>query len=130
MGHDGAVPFQVIKGRGELTPVFEGYSVPEGVVEGQPVERIYYHLENEKLAVNAGYWEAEPGVIRYEGFPWNEFCMILEGELQVAEDGKPPLTLRAGDAFFITKDFRGTWTLPVPVRKYFVEALAEDESPS
>ncbi len=119
-------PFLPVSGPGDEPPVFEGYSVPDGVRRGDPRERITYHLEDAALHVNTGFWEGQPGEIRFDGFPWNEFCVVLTGELEVRPDGAPAVTLRAGDAFFIRKSFRGTWVLRSVVTKYFVEATAQD----
>lgn len=126
MAAEEAQPFVAFTGAGSAEPVFVGLSVPEGVRDGDPRERITYHVEDERLRVNVGFWEGQPGEVRFDGFPWNEFCVVLSGELEVRPDGAEPVLLRAGDAFFIRKAFHGTWRLRTPVTKYFVEALVED----
>lgn len=118
-------PFLVVSGAGDQPPVFTGFSVPGGVRQGNPIERIFYHLQDEKLKTNVGFWEAEPGVIRFDGFPWNEFCVVLDGHLEVKPDGIAPISLRSGQAFFIRKTFHGEWVLHSRVRKYFVECLLD-----
>lgn len=120
--------FVPLAGASGRVPVFEGYSVPEGVFAGDPREQIYYILEDAGLQTNVGYWEGAPGAIKFDGFPWNEFCAVIDGHLEVREQGKPPLHLRAGQAFFIRKSFKGEWILHTVVKKYFVECLLDDVS--
>jgi uncharacterized cupin superfamily protein len=49
--------------------------------------------------VRTGIWETTPGTYRsIKGGTW-EFCHILSGLSELTDDGKPPVMVRAGDAF-------------------------------
>ncbi|MBS7702104.1 DUF861 domain-containing protein [Chelatococcus asaccharovorans] len=42
---------------------------------------------------------------------------MLEGAIEIAEDGKEPLASRAGDSFVMKPGFAGTWRTVKTVRK-------------
>lgn len=56
--------------------------------------------------------------------PGEEIGYILEGTLQLEIDGKPPVTLKAGDAFFVPAgvphDGRNVGTVPAKVLATYV----------
>lgn len=49
-----------------------------------------------------------------------EFCLLLEGEVELSEDGGETVTYRAGDAFVMKPGFVGTWKTLQTVRKIYV----------
>ncbi len=44
---------------------------------------------------------------------------MIEGEITITPDGGQPVTVRAGDAFVVEADFRGTWVIEKEVFKHF-----------
>ena len=70
--------------------------------------------------VKSGVWQATPGLthsIKGETF---EFCHILEGVIELTENGKAPVIYRAGDSFVMKPGYIGTWRTIETVRKIYV----------
>ena len=49
-----------------------------------------------------------------------EFCHILQGVVEIIEDGRSPVTYRAGDSFVMKPGFVGIWWTVETVRKIYV----------
>jgi uncharacterized cupin superfamily protein len=49
-----------------------------------------------------------------------EYCFILEGVVEIAEDSGETKTYGAGDSFIMKPGFRGTWNTIETVRKFFI----------
>jgi uncharacterized cupin superfamily protein len=92
----------------------------EKIVAGAPA---FVSWDLEKSAdgkVTSGIWEATPGAWRSaKGSDW-EFCHLISGVVELTEDGKPPVVLKAGDSFTLRPGFIGIWRVIEPVRKSFV----------
>ena len=70
--------------------------------------------------VRTGIWEATPGEtlsIKGESF---EFCHILDGVIELTEEGQSPVTYRKGDSFIMKPGYRGAWKTIETVRKIYV----------
>lgn len=74
--------------------------------------------------LRVGVWEGEPGTLQLTDYPFDEFCLIVAGELVVTGTGGKPLIFRAGDSFIIPKGFSGTWEMKTKVRKQSVLVAA------
>ena len=70
----------------------------------------------------SGYWEATPGTfhVTYTAY---EFVHLIEGKITITPDGGTPVTVMAGDAFAVEKEFKGTWKIEEKVRKHFAIRL-------
>lgn len=90
------------------------------VIAGDPVHTTW-NLE-ERDGLYAGIWESTPGCWRVVYTEW-EYCRILSGVSVLTEDGKPPLTVRAGDSFVLRPGFCGTWEVVETTRKDYVIRL-------
>ncbi|MBZ7924871.1 cupin domain-containing protein [Ensifer adhaerens] len=70
--------------------------------------------------VNTGVFQAEPGKnISRKGTNY-EFCYILEGVVEITEDGKDAVIYRAGDSFVMKPGFVGTWRTIETMKKIYV----------
>lgn len=67
----------------------------------------------------AGMFTAQPSTFRYQ-FSGDETFHVLEGDLDVAIDGGPTVTLRPGDIVSFPKGASSVWTIRKPIRKFFV----------
>ena len=70
--------------------------------------------------MRTGIWEATPGEtlsIKGESF---EFCHILDGVIELTEEGQSPVTYRKGDSFIMKPGYRGAWKTIETVRKIYV----------
>lgn len=93
---------------------------PARVIAGDPVHTTW-NLE-ERDGLYAGIWESTPGCWRVSYTEW-EYCRILSGVSVLTEDGKPPMTVRAGDSFVLRPGFCGTWEVVETTRKDYVIRL-------
>jgi uncharacterized cupin superfamily protein len=70
--------------------------------------------------VSSGIWSCEPGKFEWT-FAWDEFVHVLEGEVDIVEDGTGEvLTLRAGDLAHFPLGTKTHWHIKQAVRKHFV----------
>lgn len=93
---------------------------PDRLIAGSP-EFLTWTLDSSRDGqVRTGIWEATPGEtvsIKGESF---EFCHILEGEIELTEEGGTPVTYRKGDSFIMKPGYRGVWKTIETVRKIYV----------
>jgi len=109
--------------RPTTTPV-ETKAAPERLVSGDPTFLTFALDVSREAAkdgkVRTGVWQATPGEtvsIKGETF---EFCHILEGHVEIEEEGKAPVAYRAGDSFIMKPGFRGIWRTIETARKIYV----------
>lgn len=98
----------------------ESKAAPERLIAGDPSFKTWALDESRNGSVDSGVWEATPGVTRSAKGDSFEFCHILQGVVELTEDGKPPVTYRAGDSFVMKPGFTGTWRTIETVRKIYV----------
>ncbi|WP_293867456.1 cupin domain-containing protein [uncultured Alsobacter sp.] len=95
-------------------------ALPERLVAGDPTFRTWAQDSSRDGTVRTGVWEATAGeTISIKGETF-EFCHILDGILQLTEDGGEPVTYRKGDSFVMKPGFRGVWKTIETVRKIYV----------
>lgn len=102
----------------DLGPGLVSRPAPEIVIEGDPCFTAWRHLEG---AVEVGVWAGTPGTHRMarDGRTWEQF-QLLEGEIEITEEGQAPRRFCAGDTVIVEPNFRGTWRTIAPVRKVYV----------
>lgn len=99
-----------------------GLSFPDAVLAGNPQESAHVFADLSLSQATIGVWESEAGVIRFDPYPFDELCIIVEGEVAlVPDDTGVAETFRAGDLFIVRETFRGTWHMPRKLRKFYVE---------
>lgn len=91
------------------------------VLSGNPQFKTW-NVEETSDGLYAGIWESTAGkwVVSYD--EW-EFFQLISGVSVVTEDGKEPVTLRAGDSYVIRSGFKGTWEVIETTRKTYVVKL-------
>ncbi len=63
-------------------------------------------------------YEAQPALIDISTpYPYDEFVLVLEGEVTLSATEGEKRTYRAGDSFVVPKGFTGTWNMPVKFRE-------------
>ncbi|MFO0996324.1 MAG: cupin domain-containing protein [Alphaproteobacteria bacterium] len=90
------------------------------LLAGKPKESGYNFYTDGTKQLIAGVWQCTPGMAEIVNFPYDEFCILLEGSVVIADASGHKETYGPGDAFVIPKGFNGTWSMPVTVRKYYV----------
>ncbi len=111
-----------IGGDGEASPV-----APERLLEGQPAPRAWNLYTDATEQFFAGQWEAGPGRWRVVYDPHEEeFCVLLEGEVELVDAHGATQRFKAGDAFVVPGCFAGTWHNLTRVRKHYAIMLLKD----
>ncbi len=96
---------------------------PDRLIEGNPQFSTWPC--SEVGGVHTGIWAATPGSHRVErdGSMLEQFY-VVEGEIELIEDGLPPQRFSAGDVVVIEPHFRGVWKTISTVKKvYFSTAV-------
>jgi uncharacterized cupin superfamily protein len=89
------------------------------VTEGNPAGRIWIAAQSADLRVTQGVWDCTAGKFTWD-FGWDEFVMILEGEVVITPEGGKPFTLRVGDFGHFPLGLKTEWHVPKYVKKTFV----------
>lgn len=91
------------------------------VLSGDPQFKTW-NAEETSDGLYAGIWESTAGkwIVFYD--EW-EFFQLISGVSVLTEDGKEPVTLRAGDSYVIRSGFKGTWEVIETTRKTYVIKL-------
>lgn len=93
---------------------------PDRLISGDPMFKTWAQDVDRDGVVNTGIWEATPGETRSIKGTTFEFCHILKGVVEVVEEGRSPMTYRAGDSFVMKPGFVGIWRTIETVRKIYV----------
>ena len=92
---------------------------PERKIEGDPL-LILWEQDIDGKNINTGVFKAEPGLSVSRKGSRYEFCYILEGVVEICEEGGEATVYRAGDAFVMKPGFVGTWRTIETVKKIYV----------
>ncbi|MFN4141396.1 cupin domain-containing protein [Aestuariivirga sp.] len=90
------------------------------LLKGTPVGLDHAYFTRPEAGLRAGIWRSGPYTERYDGYPVDEFMVVLDGEVTLESDDGFRDTYRKGDAFLLPKGFRGVWHQPVAMLKYYV----------
>lgn len=103
-------------GAGERVLSAEHYAV----LSGSPDPRSEAAYADPAGRLKAGVAIYRPSTVRLDGYPYDEYCFMLEGELRVTSAAGAVETFGPGDAFLLPCGFHGTWAMPNGIRKYYV----------
>jgi uncharacterized protein len=95
-------------------------AAPDRLIAGDP-DFLTWALDSSRGGeVRTGVWEATPGeTLSIKGGSF-EFCHILDGVVELTEEGQSPVTYRKGDSFIMRPGYRGVWKTIETVRKIYV----------
>lgn len=88
------------------------------VTEGNPSMKTWVLHESADSKMMSGFWEATPGTY-HATYSAYEFVHVIEGKMTITPDGGEPVHIKAGDAFVVEADFKGTWKIEETIRKHF-----------
>ncbi|MDT1060841.1 cupin domain-containing protein [Paracoccus sp. CPCC 101403] len=94
--------------------------MPERLIAGDPTFRTWAFDEGKEGRVKTGIWEATPGETHSIKGEIYEFCHLLDGVVELTEEGRAPVIYRKGDSFVMKPGFRGVWKTIETVRKIYV----------
>lgn len=99
----------------------------EKCITGQPIQTYHNYYRSENKNFHAGVWDCEPGHFRIN-FTEHEFIHMLKGKIIVRDLDGNELVLLPNMQVVIPAGFRGTWEIPEPTTKLFVnyEHLSDD----
>lgn len=98
----------------ESTPPFPAEMVLKGTSEH------WQQVLHQGEVVVATY-EAKPALIDIsEPFPYDEFVLVLKGQVTLTHIDGQKQTYKAGETFMVPKGFLGTWDMPGPYRELIV----------
>ena len=86
--------------------------------EGTPAMKTWVLHTNSEGNMVSGIWECSPGSY-HATYTAYEYVVLIEGRITITPDGGTPVTVKAGDAFVVESDFKGTWKIEEYVRKHF-----------
>ena len=111
---------------GTLGPGVESRPPPERVISGAPVFTLWHVGTHPGTGAETGLWQATPGAFRsVRGGAWEVFT-VLEGRVEVTEDGGVPVLYTAGSAGILPPGFRGVWNTLETTRKVYVSIPGPD----
>jgi len=99
----------------------ESYTGFDAILDGEPAARVGWLRTGSggEGMLYTGMFTAQPSTFRYT-FGGDESFHVLEGDLDIALDGGPVVTLGPGDIASFPKGATSTWTVRAPLRKFFV----------
>jgi uncharacterized cupin superfamily protein len=89
------------------------------LLSGLPLGQDFAYFNRPEAKLRAGIWRSTAYTERYDSYPFDEFMVILKGEVTLENDLMSE-TFRPGDAFLVPKGFKGNWRQPVEVVKFYV----------
>ncbi len=89
------------------------------VVAGSPTARATNTFSDVR-GVDAGVAIYEPGSVELLGYPHDEYCFLLEGEVIITDASGKRQIFKRGDAFLLPRGFKGLWEMPQGMQKYYV----------
>lgn len=87
-------------------------------IAGTPSMKTWVLHTNTEGNMVSGIWECSPGSY-HATYTAYEYVVLIEGRIVITPDGGTPVTVKAGDAFVVESDFKGTWKIEEHVRKHF-----------
>jgi uncharacterized cupin superfamily protein len=98
----------------EPLPPWPAELVLEGTNEHR--QKVLHHGE-----VVVVVYESEAAVIDIsDPFPYDEYVLVLEGEVTLTSTEGDKQTYRVGDSFLVPKGWTGTWAMPFKYREKIV----------
>ena len=81
---------------------------------------VYEQAAGKPTTTHVGVWEAEPYEERMDGYPCDEFMVVLEGSCTIIEEDGAEHIFKQGDCFFIPRGMKGIWRQHENMKKYYV----------
>ena len=93
--------------------------VSEDILEGTPDASIWISGQSSDKKVSQGVWQCTKGKFVWN-FAWDEFVLILDGEVEIETEDGVLLTLKKGDFAHFPSGLKSRWHVPRLVKKTFV----------
>jgi len=96
----------------------------EQILEGNPVARIWIAAQSSDLRVTQGVWDCTAGRFNWN-YTWDEFVVVLDGEVTIEEESGKTLILRKGDFAYFPLGLKTKWHVPKYIKKTFTIRTSE-----
>ncbi|MFG1478814.1 cupin domain-containing protein [Xanthobacter sp. V4C-4] len=95
---------------------------PTPHVDPAAATTVHEWYQDQSGAFSAGFWASERSTLAVN-YEEDEFCVILEGTVELTDASGHVEAYQAGESFLIPSGFTGTWRNVTPVRKFYVVHL-------
>jgi len=95
---------------------------PKAPVDTSTATTVHEWYQDKTGALSAGFWASDVTEIAVN-YEEDEFCVIVEGKVELTDASGHKETYEAGASFLIPAGFSGTWKSVTPVRKFYVVHL-------
>ena len=112
--------------RSELGTKFIPKINPADILDDDWNETEWRCFTDETGQLFGGVWDGDPGKLKVNPYPYDEICVILEGEVALTDTEGQRRSFKAGDAFFVPKSFQGVWETVIYSRKIFIGFQSEN----
>jgi uncharacterized cupin superfamily protein len=106
-----------LEGQG-LVVVDPGTEPDEGIsTEGTIKSSSHLFFEGK---ISAYVFDVDPGKVRIDGLPYDEYIHILEGRLILTPDDGEEVEYKKGDSLILPEGYTGYWYMPVKYREFVI----------
>lgn len=92
---------------------------PNPPVDPDAATTVHEWYQDKTGALSAGFWASQAMAVEVN-YEEDEFCLIIEGTVELTDASGHKETYKAGESFVIPAGFTGTWKSVTPVRKFYV----------
>jgi uncharacterized protein len=93
---------------------------PEAVIDGAANSSGHVFFAGNDKEFISGIWACTDCVVATPGYPHDEMCTVLTGELQTTDAAGKTETFRTGDCFIIPSGWSGQWKMSGGFSKGYV----------
>jgi uncharacterized cupin superfamily protein len=70
--------------------------------------------------ISAYVFDVDPGKVRIDGLPYDEYIHILEGRLILTPDDGEEVEYKKGDSLILPEGYTGYWYMPEKYREFVI----------
>lgn len=75
-------------------------------------------LNANRGAFSAYVFDVDPGKLRIDGLPYDEYIHVLEGHLILTPDDGKEVEYKQGDSLILSEGYTGCWYMPEKYREF------------
>lgn len=112
-----AIEKHFLEGKG-LVPVDPATAEDEGISREGPINsKTHLFFEGK---ISAYVFDVEPGRVRIDGLPYDEYIHVLEGRLILTPDNGEAQEFKKGDSLVLPEGYTGYWDMPERYREFVI----------
>ena len=98
------------------------------LLEGNPLIQVWAQYLSTNKKVKIGVMSGEPGINKSSKSGMLEFCYMIEGIVELTEEGREPRVYKAGDTFVMEDGYKGIWNTIETFKKIYVCVYNEEQA--